>query len=52
MILTRNRRLRIAIEERLHFTVLLAFDGEGYGVAAAEAERGDTALEVAALQLI
>src|SRR5689334_19903565 len=28
------------------------FDGEGYGVAAAEAEGGDAALEVAALQFV
>ena len=29
-----------------------ALDGEGYGVAAAEAESGDAALEVAALQFV
>ncbi len=31
---------------------LEALDGEGYGVAAAEAEGGDTALQVAALQFV
>lgn len=31
---------------------LRAFDGEGYGVAAAEAEGGDAALEVAAVEFM
>jgi len=31
---------------------LVTFDGEGYGVAAAEAEGGDAALQITALQLV
>src|SRR6266853_6558864 len=34
------------------FENLVPFDGEGHGVASAEAEGGDAALEVAALQFI
>jgi hypothetical protein len=34
------------------YFILVALDAEGHGVAAAEAERGDAAFEVAALQFI
>src|SRR5712692_380234 len=35
-----------------HFKDSITLDGEGHGVSAAEAERGDAALQIAALQFV
>src|ERR1700730_8203998 len=49
----RDSGRRASTKNKLTVRVLsVALDGEGHGVAAAEAERGDAAFQVAALQFV